>query len=71
MAKKITLFSPEDEKIKVWYNSIIDCVKSYTIIYDNTTGERYNFFDQFSHLDLTGHKTTIYYKSGFYFIVLR
>lgn len=69
VARLVTLRTPEDEKLIQWKNVTVDACNSHTEIH--TPHETITLLDEMSSFDLFVNKCVIYFKTGFYLVVIR
>jgi len=72
MARKISLFDQDENKLHTWTKAGIDICNSFTVIYpDNLFVNAIRLIDSIESIFLRDNKTVVYLQSGHYLIIIR
>jgi hypothetical protein len=69
MARRIKFFSPDNDIVLDVKNHVIDVVKSYTVIFDETLFSRYRIFDEIDNIDIDQSRIRVNYSTGAYLLI--
>ena len=69
MARSVALFSKDDERVLKYWNVDVDICGSHTVIYRDH--ENVRFCDEIDCIKLAQRKTVVFFKSGWYLVVIR
>lgn len=69
MARFVTLKTTDETVCCKWQNVIIDICPSHTNIYKQH--ETVRLISELESIDIRDNKTVVYFKSGFYLVIVR
>lgn len=69
MARFVTLRTIDESICNKWQNVTVDICPSHTLIYKKL--ETVRLIAELESVDIRDHKTVVYFKSGFYLVIIR